>query len=287
MSVGILVLCNSSDWHKAFAMICSLRLYNKKIPVAIVSTSENLERLAPVSDYLIEENLNLKGFAHKIELDRYSPFEKTLFVDADMLWFDDPDKLIEKFQGAVFGVRGIYVTGGKSAFGFDRDKLARQLSVDKVVKIDGAGHYYFEKPGCHKVFDRARAILADYDNIAPEVIKVADEDVIAMTMTELNISPLRDKNVVGFLPAAKKGTLKIDVIKGWCRYVDLDGDELEPILMHFPRDLSPWLYHKMMKRVVAHMGYDLHLPWKTMAFKDWFKVEVKCKIIKLVRSLRR
>lgn len=285
VSTGVLVLCTKSDWHKAFAMICSLRLHNKDIPIATVSTPDVLELLAPVSNYLVEENPNLRGFAHKLELDRYSPFQKTLFIDADMIWFDDPLKLIEKLRGQPYGVRGRYVSGGTSAFGLDRAEIAQKLGVDKVVNIDGAGHAYFEKPACQEIFEEARSILGNYSVIAPGA-RVADEDVIAIAMTRLHYAPVEDKNIVGFCRAAIRKTITLDVTAGVCEYMDLDGDYVKPIVMHFPRDTCPWTYHRLMKEVVDGSGFALDIPWVWFALQDWFRVEILYRLGKIKRLLK-
>ena len=276
LSKGILVLSTESDWHKAYAMILSMRNFVDDLPVAVVGTSLVLQRLQPVTDVQIPEDPALKGFEHKLALDKYTPFKATLFVDADMLWFGSPYELIEKMSGYSYGVRGDY-RGGVSSFGLCRDQVLERTGKPAFVNISGAGHAYFTLPEAVTVFERSRAILKDYNVIAPGA-GIADEDIVGIAMTELDIPPIKDKNIVGFIKAAKPNTLKIDVCDVICEYVDLKGDRLKPVLMHFPRDMTPFFYTKLMKKLVAKYGADLTVNWCRKALHDWWLGSIRARL---------
>lgn len=285
MSLGILVLCTQHDWYKAYAMICSLRLHNATIPVAVVAKRDVLNRFDNLDIEAVEEDPTLKGFAHKLILDQYSPYERTLFIDADMLWLCDPMEMIEVFKGMSYGARGKYISDTVSAFGLDRKETCRKLNVESMVNIEGAGHAYFEKPECYAIFERAREILNNYDEVAPGA-RVADEDIIAIVMTEFGIEPVNNKNIVGFYLAAKPETINLDITKGLCTYVDLVGDPVKPMVLHFPRDMTPWLYNRLMKKVIAHHNHKIKVPWTYYALRDcWNTLPLRYHLSQIKKAL--
>lgn len=283
-SIGVLTLATPSDAHKALAMACSCRLRSPELPLAVAAAPEILEKLGGVFDHLIPERTDLRGFEHKLHLDEYSPFERTLFIDADMLVMGDPLPLMERWRGRSYMARGHYVSGGRSSFGLERKEIQQMLGSVRMVKIDGAGHAYFEKPACLPIFQRAREIRADYDRIAPAA-RLADEDVMAIVMTELGLPPIDDDQVVGFPESARRATLKLDAMAGECTYIDVRGERITPTLLHFARNQCPLLYHHQMRRL-ASVSKDLPaMPWRRLAWRDWWHVEVEWRARRYVRFL--
>lgn len=81
------------------------------MPVAVVHAGKALSHLSEhqlaVFDYIIplpEHISNAGGFAPKLYLNELTPFEETLFLDADMLWlpYRKPSELFESFGEAEY-----------------------------------------------------------------------------------------------------------------------------------------------------------------------------------------
>ncbi|WP_428387146.1 hypothetical protein [Mucisphaera sp.] len=270
MCLGILVLATRFDWHKAIALSLSLRTTSKELPLACVAAPDVICKLEGYYETLIPERCDIKGFEHKLYLDEYSPFQNTLFLDADMLSFKDVRQITESWRGCAYMARGRVLSGGISAFGLDRIAQLERIGVSHFSEIGGAGHAYFEKPGCFKVFHRAREIGNNYHEIAPGA-SLADEDVLGITMTEQGILPARDKQVVGFLGGVNRSTLSLDVLKPRCTYIDQENDVIEPALLHFPRRMTPLLYHSLMKEICDHHRAPINIPWRRLAIQEWFQ----------------
>ena len=191
MAFGILTLATRDDYRKAIGLALSLRVSNPGVPTAVACSPKLRARLAPYFDRVIDEDPTLRGFVHKVHLDRYSPFDDTFFFDSDVLVFRDLKPKVEEWNDQVYNATGGYLRDGSSTFGLDRVKVRTQLGKDEMVEIGGAGHAYFRKPGCGVVFELAREVTRDYRSYAGD-IAYADEDVMNIVMTMLGIRP-RDR----------------------------------------------------------------------------------------------
>lgn len=267
---GILTMCYEADWHKAIGLSLCLRARESKLQTAVVAPLSLRHKLEPYFNQFIPERTDLTGFSHKVHLDEYSPFQRTLFIDADMLVFRDPQELFDRWHGEPYMARGRPETASTSSFGLCRSEVLKTLGKDVFACIDGAGHAYFEKPSCQSVFARAREVLATYDEWAPEA-NVADEDIMGIVMTEADITPTYDKSIVGFPKAVRQYTKQLDCVSGECEYIDLDGDHVRPILMHYPRDMTPLRYHLQLRKLDKHLLINTGIPWARMGATEWVK----------------
>ena len=83
----------------AVASVLTLRRYDTKRPVALYCPPSHLQTLQEHGldsyfqfiDDLPEENQSIIGFKHKLH--KFSPFDRCLFVDSDMIWCRPLDPL--------------------------------------------------------------------------------------------------------------------------------------------------------------------------------------------------
>ena len=183
---GILTLATPNDYMKAIGLALSLRVSNHGVPLAVACHPRIKPTLAPYFDYVVDEQPDIRGFAHKVYLDRYTPFDRTLYLDSDILVFKPVAKFIQEWGNVPYVACGEYVTGGASSFGFDRDALLKRMGWERLVCIDGAGHAFFCKPACEAIFARAREITENYKEFAGTA-RYADEDVMGVVMTDWRV----------------------------------------------------------------------------------------------------
>lgn len=96
----------------AVASVTSLRRYDQKRPTALYCSKSHLDELNNNSldhhftqiHLLPEENQSITGFKH--HLYKFLPFEKTLFIDSDILWCKDPDNLWKSLSAYRFTITG-------------------------------------------------------------------------------------------------------------------------------------------------------------------------------------
>lgn len=274
MSFGVLTLATPNDYLKAIGLSLSLRVSNPGIPLAIACSQTVRPLVEPYFDYVIDEDTSLKGFAHKVYLDHYSPFDTTFFFDSDVLVFRSLLPVLEKWGKQPYTARGQYKADGFSSFGLDRKNVLKKINKPKLVVIDGAGHALFHKPYCASVFTKAREITEQYREYAGN-IKYADEDVMAIAMTMLDLSPAPCTDFSVRHLSAKPGTLVIDAIKGICRLKEqLTHVTVEPCMMHFAANEAPFTYTRQLFRLYKHFNVPTDGLIK-MGLEDYYSRHIK------------
>lgn len=241
-SFGFLTMATPSDYLKAIGLALSLRVSNPGIPIAIACSNKLRKLVEPFFDYVIEEKAGLRGFVHKVYLDEYSPFQDTVFFDSDVLVFKEVKPYVYSWGGASYCACGRYIKDGKSAFGLDREKVLKKINKSQMVEIGGAGHAFFRKPDCKVVFDMAREITENYKEIAGD-IAYADEDVLNIVMTKLDLVPAPHVDFFSRYMSAKKWTMNMDVRVAKCRFIWRNNDMIyEPCMVHFAANEAPFAY---------------------------------------------
>lgn len=136
----------------------------ESIPIAVVHDHTSLAHLndkqKEVFDFMIEmPGAFAKGFGAKLHLDQVTPFDKTLYLDVDMLWLGlKPSDLFKELDGVDFSI----ITEGTSDnpnnkyyFWADPKEIKEAYKVDKVLQTRSEV-IYFEKGT--KVFKKAREL---------------------------------------------------------------------------------------------------------------------------------
>ncbi|OYV48058.1 MAG: hypothetical protein B7X10_03645, partial [Burkholderiales bacterium 21-58-4] len=183
-------------------------------------------------------------------------------------------EIIDEWRKHPYTACGVYATEGTSAFGLDRSFVLKNIGMDRLVKIDGAGHAYFRKPGCREIFDLAREITANYPDYAGN-IRYADEDVMNIAMTMLGISPMPHGSFFSRHLSAVKGTMDMDASTGRCRFVAVvTGMVQEPHMMHFAADEAPFAYMQQLRKLYRRFGLSDKGLFR-MALSDFYGLQIK------------
>jgi hypothetical protein len=283
---GVLTLATPNDYLKAIGLALSLRVSNPGIPVAVACAERLRPLLAPHFDLVIGERSDLRGFVHKIYLDEYSPFSRTLFLDSDVLVFKSVGPYVSKWAGRPYTACGVKMTGGVSHFGLDRKAVIDKLGLPFMYVIDGAGHAYFEKPDCQRLFDKARELTANYRELAGP-IRYADEDVVAIAMTLTQLEPVAYEDFFAMFLSARPGTMEMDAAGGRCRFIAINtGEPFEPCMVHFMADGAPGLYAQQLIALFRKFG----LPWSgvlKMAAGDLYRLRLKDHMYNRLKQARK
>ncbi|MCX4188429.1 hypothetical protein [Methylophaga sp. OBS4] len=255
---GVITLATKHDYVKAVGMLLSIKQSTPDVLVTLVSSPEIGDAVGHYFDSFVPENKELKGFEHKLHLDSYSPYEKTFFFDADILVFGNLDDVQAQWAGRPYIANGRYLNSGLSSFGLDRQYVMSKLNKDKLVNIGGAGHAYFERPACEALFELARKIGSNYEDYANKC-RFADEDVVAIAMTILDLPPAELENFVARVFHARKGTMAMDVSRSECSFISAkNGALVQPFLVHFATREGGLLYYRNLRKLFNRHGIDLH-----------------------------
>jgi hypothetical protein len=284
MSFGVLTLATHNDYRKAIGLALSLRVSNPGVPIAAACSREVGLILEPYFDYIIEEDPSLRGFVHKLHLDRYSPFEETFFFDSDVLVFRPISDVLDRWRGQAYTACGNYLSKGSSAFGLERERVLNLISREQLVHIDGAGHAYFRKPDCYEVFDLGRHVVTNYGHYAGSA-RFADEDVINIVMTVMGLKPLPHEGFWSCYASGKSGSFKMDASRGECSFEAATSGRLEqPLMMHFVANEAAFVYYRQLRRLFTKFGASTKGLMKA-AVEDYFVREIKWPLKQFIKSI--
>jgi hypothetical protein len=285
-SFGILTLATPNDFLKAIGLALSLRVSNPGVPVAVACSPSVRPLVEPYFDEVVTEQAGLKGFVHKVYLDKYSPFEETLFFDSDVLVFKPVRPYVDRWGSGPYYACGHYRSDGRSSFGMDRRSVLKKLGKDRLVVIDGAGHAFFRKPSCERVFELAREISLHHKDYVGD-IPYADEDVIDIAMTQLDLPPAPFDDFFARYLSAQPGTMKMDAAKGVCHFIAVyNGQPFAPCMVHFAANEAPFHY----TRQLFSLFRKFDVPTSGLFFQgasDIYQNEIRMALSSKLRSLKR
>jgi len=215
---------NEKYFKLANQLLRSYRKYSTDgLPFALICDSEN--QYTKEFDEVVVVSDAKKSYLDKLQLHRWSPYDETIFVDADSLLCADPAGLWEDFKtcgdvscyGYCFPLhsnRGWYYVDGCGAY---KDEIEYEISLH--------GGIYFLRKGqvCDAVFNKALELAKDYHKYTfVDFSNPADEPVLALSMAIHKIYPCPKKPRILFYPSVRNklrvcvsGTLCID--KEICR----------------------------------------------------------------------
>ncbi len=281
---GILTLATPNDYLKAIGLALSVRVSNPGVPIAVACSAKVRPLLEPYFDHVIEEQKGLRGFVHKVWLDKYSPFEETMFFDSDVFVFKSVKPYVDDWRKHAYTATGKMLATGKSTFGMDRVEMLRQLGKPSLVVIDGAGHAYFRKPDCFAIFDTARDVTARHREIMGP-IPYADEDVMDYVMTQYDLPPMPMPDFFSRYRSAVPGTVQLDPGRGHCEFVFKDtGKVMHPCMMHFAANEAPVTYHWKLFKLFRQFGVKAPGLWAS-AVKDWQELYIRLPLHKYRKRL--
>lgn len=131
------------------------------VQIAVVCTHAAMSHLTEKQLQVFDHRIDTahEGFATKLHLDELTPFDRTLYLDVDMLWLGkNPSELFVALQGTQFTA----ITEGDSDkpnpkyyFWAELSEIQSAYKVQKVYQTRSEV-IYFER-GC-KVFSKARSL---------------------------------------------------------------------------------------------------------------------------------
>lgn len=283
---GILTLATPNDYLKAIGLALSVRVSNPGVPIAVACSARVRPLVEAYFDHVVQEEAGLRGFVHKVYLDRYSPFDETMFFDSDVLVFKSVLPYVEQWREHAYTACGKYQSTGKSTFGMDRAAMLQKIGKSRLAVIDGAGHAYFRKPDCLAVFDDAREITAHHKEFMGG-IPYADEDVMDVVMTKFDIPPMPFSDFFSRRISALPRTLKMNATRGACEFVFRDtGQVMHPCMMHFAANEAPFIYHYQLAKLFRQARVPSRGLWRS-ALHDFYELSIRLRLHSIKKRLLR
>jgi hypothetical protein len=267
-SRGVITFAIGKPRHiqRAKALARSLMLHDPTVMRAIITDSTDRE-LGDLFTYQVQYRSGYGPLARqKLFLDRYTPFQETLFIDSASLAVHNLDAFWTAFQDLPFGVCGTRVLRrGEKHPDFDVPALLDRFHLASIPAFSGAAYYFKRCPESKAVFDTARDLSQNAVefgfNTRPDAAPAripSDEAIFSVAMALHGLSGT-DMGTRGMYTAIDSMTrLDLDVRKGVCSLVKR-GLTLEPDILHAAKFVDSLLYLRECSRLErqAHGGPEL------------------------------
>lgn len=298
---GVLTLACGKDiyFDMAATLARSFRCHHEGSEIQFVIATDDESRIPTdvkrFARVVVFEPDRTIGFELKLNLDLYTPLEKTLFVDADCLIAGSLERVFDHFDGKRFAAIGRNLNQGEW-FG-DIDGRCGAIGCPRIPIFVGA-IYYFEKTACeHPVFSSARGYSEHYDKL--NIVRLRDKKneepllSIGMALAQIDAEPDDGSikcDVMGFtgpfIVRIRKG---IALFKGpVCDRVLMPetGFVAETKIAHFNDSYTQmWEYRREALSLKLH---DQHrLPWTISEFVASLFCELPGRIIRSARNFLR
>lgn len=247
----------------------TFKKFNPQEKICIITDSDDKSFLSLFDD-IVKFNLNYgKAVEQKVYLDKYTPYDKTIFIDSDSLVLNNIEYFWEKFEGLKFSAigRDYLYSGDKDVF-LDVDNVLAEYELNQLPKFNG-GVYYFDKSiidnnfftFCRSLIDTKKPLFSGRFRQN----EIADEAIFSIGMSKFDYL-LTDFNLRGmYTPINSKfGIQKNSNIY----YIDKFNKKtnaflrVNPDVLHFPGD---WADDYAYKKIF----YDL-IGTDKPSFLDWF-----------------
>lgn len=201
---GILIFAIGHPFYGRFAfnLACTIKAV-EDIPIALIHDGTSLNHLTQeqfaVFDYMIPTDLK-PGCGAKLNAYDLSPFDKTLLLDADMVWLPvhKPSELFDELGGNLFtGITEGSTDNPSSHYFFwaEVQEIREKYQVDGTIYQWRTEVLYFEKDEKVKsMFDQAKQIHSNHglSTIKDFAEGVPDELAINIAAAVAEFKPHKD-----------------------------------------------------------------------------------------------
>lgn len=242
---GIITIAQGSNKYIKMAknLGYSLQISNPDISRTVVTDSDDKELSKLYDNVVLINKCAGIGTQQKLLIYDYSPYDETIFIDCDCLVIRDIN-----FLWNLFSRNSVGVIGNKfydyEHWGISVDKLKDILSLNYLLRFNG-GLYYFKKDDVARhVYEVANFYLNHYKSIGIEDFRggINEEPLMSISMSLAKVDPVDDGGKGMYTPIGIKGSLKIESLKGFCRF-DKGLVTVEPSVIHFCGDFSDQFHY--------------------------------------------
>lgn len=213
----------------------SLRYASPGTPVAIVTDllDEDLSEFDQVVPLQVEHGYSLY---HKLLIDRYSPFDRSMFIDSDCVVVRDLGPIWDRFEGHSIAIVGTMEYQGEW-FGVTIEEIRDKAHISGPLPKFNSGFIYWESGKVSTaVFESAREIWDDYSSLGFSAFRsslpVADEPLISLALARNNIETIPDDGTVMNTPIGLVGRLRMNLPRHYCRFTK-GNMQVAPAIAHF------------------------------------------------------
>jgi hypothetical protein len=255
--VGIMTIASGDDVYIRMGATLgrSLRRSNPGVPIAVVSDRSH-SVLDRIFDRVIpQDDAYGKGWLQKLHLDKYAPFERTMFIDADSLALRSVEKFFELLQDRPFAA----VSRGDATAGRwygDVAKICTRFDVPHMPRLNGGVYYFDRSETAQRIFALSREMIPEFDNPDSGLERlqgaVPDEPLVSLSMARSGVPTFEDHKKLMCCPM-DCDWLRIDTLAGRAEF-GRDGCVFAPAILHF--NAGYWDYFHYRREAVKLAAAD-------------------------------
>ena len=147
-SHGILTIAHTKNKYirQAINLAISIRIHSPEIPIAIATNleSKDFQKFGKLFDHIIQWDFSeTPGLIAKLSIYEMTPFQETLFIDADCLVLKPLETIFEYLDDEEFSVFGINCNVNRESGWFQNmEKIKNEINSETYPGFNG-GIYYF------------------------------------------------------------------------------------------------------------------------------------------------
>lgn len=252
---GFVTIATGNDryYKLAYNLLLSYRKYaSDSTPFALIC--DRYTSLASAFDQVVIIDEPNCSYMDKLLLYRYSPFDETIFIDADSLILADPRSLWDDFSDAddVSCYGCTYPLDSDKAWFTYEGTGKYKPSIEYLIDLHG-GVYYFRKSNrCTNIFKTAIELAEQYHQYSfRHFEQPADEPVLAMALAIHHSTPCNRPMQLLFVPSYW-GKLRV-TISG---QVTLNKTILNKTILHFgTENTQRFLYRYLVSVLLCTDAY--------------------------------
>jgi len=263
---GIITIAAGDKRYIEMAKMLALSLIqtNPEIKRAVVSDAPEAE-FKGLFDIYIPFNASFgEGLYQKLHIDLYSPFEETLFIDADCLVFKSMEAMISLCRKQSFVVFGGQINSGE--WYMDVAATCERFGLPSIPLFNGGTYYFNNKELAAAVYGNARRLMKEYKDIGFGEFRgsINEEPLIAVSMALNNVEAVDDKGIGMRTPIGIIGALTVDILNEVCSF-NKEGDVVSPAILHFSGSYSDAFHYRREAAKLKLMNSVPFLGKKTIA----------------------
>ena len=253
---GVLTIASGQPKYarQAIDLARSIRLHDLDLPLA-VATDLDAALFAGMYDFVIPWDFTQwQGLLSKLEAYDATPFDTTLFLDADCLAVRSLHEVFDLFGAQQFGVYGTQRTDAIWFRGIE-DRIGTFAGTDMFPVFNG-GLYFFRKSElAADIFRRAKALKSEYDVLGLRRHlhqSYNEEPLVSLAMVQAGLTATNSEHLdVMHTPELPHCEVDFDILDGRCSFIRR-GRLVRPAIVHFVgQRKKAFAYTRERKRLAA------------------------------------
>lgn len=263
----------------AYHLALSLKLNDPERPVVLLTDNKThipakvkrvFHRIIPMP-----EREGYVGCLNKLRAFEYTPFDETIFIDADcLLTRPDMDRHWHKLRTASVNIAGDQVTSGRW-YNFNIEDILQALNIRYMVKMNSGVFYFRKNKVAEGFFETTHQLYKNYSDILRcshrTATQVADEPFMGAAFGVMGLQPItytpEEGSIMVTTVSAKN--CQCDPVSQLSRVDKPAGFEIlnrfwakswvqhSPSIMHFVQLKPNAVYRGACKRLEQYFYFDV------------------------------